>query len=83
RRTGGLADTIQNCSPDLSTGNGFSFIDYADWALRAAIDRSLDAYQQRDAWRRLVVRAMTQDFSWDASARKYLEMYRSALGGRR
>jgi len=83
RRTGGLADTIQDCSPDLSTGNGFSFTDYAGGALRGAIDRSLDAYRQKDAWRRLVVRAMKQDFSWDASARKYLEMYQSALDGRR
>lgn len=82
RRTGGLADTIQDCPPDLSTGNGFSFTEYTDWALREAIERALAAYQQADAWRSLVVRAMEQDFSWEASARKYEEMYEAALVGR-
>lgn len=82
RRTGGLADTIQDCHLDLSTGNGFSFTEYTDWALREAIERALAAYQQQDAWRSLVVRAMNQDFSWHASARKYVEMYQAALVGR-
>lgn len=82
RRTGGLADTIQDCSPDLSSGNGFSFTNYNDWALREAIERALAAYQQRDAWQGLVVRAMQQDFSWQASAYKYVDMYQFALDRR-
>ncbi len=82
RRTGGLADTIQDCSVDLSEGNGFSFTDYNEWALRDAIDRALSAYQKRDAWQKLVVRAMQQDFSWEASARKYVDMYQFALDNR-
>ncbi|MDP2725933.1 MAG: glycogen/starch synthase [Dehalococcoidia bacterium] len=82
RRTGGLADTIQDCAPDLSTGNGFSFTEYSAWALREAMERALAAYQQREAWRELVVRAMKQDFSWEASARKYVEMYEAAVAGR-
>ena len=79
RRTGGLADTIQDCSPDLSTGNGFSFTEYSPGALCGAIERALAAYPQRDAWKGLVVRAMQQDFSWDASARKYVDMYEAAM----
>ena len=82
RRTGGLADTIQDCSPDLSTGNGFSFTDYSAWALRETLERALAAYQQPEAWRGLVARAMNQDFSWDASARKYVGMYEAALTSR-
>jgi starch synthase len=82
RRTGGLADTIQDCPLDLSTGNGFSFTEYTDWALRETLERALGAYQQRDAWRSLVVRAMEQDFSWNVSARRYVEMYQAALVGR-
>jgi starch synthase len=37
-------------------------------------------YDDREMWKRLMRRAMKTDFSWAASARKYMELYRNLLG---
>ena len=82
RKTGGLADTITNCTPTSrgkGTANGFSFESYSPRALLAAIGRALKLYADRRAWRRLVLTAMRQDWSWAKSAREYLGLYRRAL----
>ena len=42
----------------------------------ACLDRALDAYAQPVAWRRLQRQAMGQDFGWQASAARYLALYR-------
>ena len=41
--------------------------------------RAAAAYQKKAAWRKLMVRAMKADFSWDVSAQKYQEMYQKAV----
>lgn len=71
-KTGGLADTI---SEDPESRNGFVFEEYTTDAMLAALRRALDTYRDRDAWQRLVAHSMNCDFSWDRSARRYLEMY--------
>jgi len=81
RKTGGLADTITNCTPtSLAKGaaNGFSFESYSAGALLHCIRRALRLYGDRRSWRRLMRIGMTQDWSWDASAREYLELYKTA-----
>lgn len=75
RRTGGLADTVQE-GPD---GTGFLFDDYAPRALHAAMERALALYRNTAEFEAHRQRAMTQDFSWDASARAYEALYRSLL----
>jgi len=79
RHTGGLVDTIRDAGPDLDAGNGFVFEDYSARALLKVLRRAVSAFERREAWRLLMVRGMQDDFSWDASARKYEEMYRKAL----
>ena len=75
RRTGGLADTVQDVSSDLSTGNGFVFDEYQHEALIEAVKRAVSAFQQKATWRQLILRGMAADYSWAASARKYQELY--------
>ena len=75
RRTGGLADTIQDCTPDLGSGTGFLFDAYTPEALLEAVHRAVAAWGRQDAWQALQRRAMAQDFSWDASARRYVAVY--------
>ncbi|MEK7681801.1 MAG: glycogen synthase, partial [Chloroflexota bacterium] len=79
RRTGGLADTVRDCGESLDRGNGFVFERYDAGDLVACIRRAAQAYQKREAWRRLMVKGMRLDFSWDASARKYVDLYGRAL----
>ncbi len=78
RRTGGLAETVPDCSPDLSSGLGFVFDRYDAGELLAALRRALAAFPNREAWHRLMVRAMEADFSWKASLPKYEALYEAA-----
>ncbi len=79
RQTGGLADSIEDCSADLSRGNGFTFREYRKDKFIEALQRADTAFHRKSEWRKLVVRAMKSDFSWDVSARKYVEMYEKAV----
>jgi len=79
RAVGGLADTVQEFDPHTSRGTGFSFAGYDRWALFASVVRALETYKHQDAWRDLQVRGMEADFSWAASARKYVELYYKAI----
>ncbi len=83
RKTGGLADTVQDFHETGGQGNGFSFSDYQGYALHDAILRALGVFQDRPAWRALMRRGMAQDFSWNTSARHYLELYHHATWKRR
>jgi len=77
RKTGGLADTIQDA--DAPGGNGFVFSEYRTEALLACALRAQKAYADRTRWTALVRGAMTFDFSWRVSAEKYLDLYHRVL----
>jgi starch synthase len=80
--TGGLADTIVDCSPEsLAAGkaNGFSFHDYNAATLALTLQRALDAYRDRPTWEKLVRNGMRQDWSWGNSARQYVGLYSRML----
>jgi len=43
------------------------------------VARALAAYADRPRWDAIVRRGMARDFSWEASARAYVELYGKAL----
>src|SRR3989441_1418307 len=75
RKTGGLADTVQEYDPSTGEGTGFVFTGYHPAQFKAAIDRALALWPQRAQWRRLMRNGMRLDLSWKESARKYVEAY--------
>ena len=77
RETGGLADTIAPFNPETGEGNGITFNTYNAHDMLNAIHRATALYEDTDKWAVLVQNAMAMDFSWEASAKKYLEMYES------
>jgi starch synthase len=79
RETGGLADTIKDYKPKTGEGTGFVFTDYDSGELLGVVGRALQAYQNKDVWTKLMKNGMQQDFSWQASAKKYEELYLKAL----
>ncbi len=83
RHTGGLADTVHDIQQNPRTGNGFVFNEATAQALLATIDRALALYPQRSRWLALVKKGMESNFSWDASAQRYEELYSQALADRR
>jgi starch synthase len=78
RRVGGLADTIVDVDDETrpDAGTGFAFEAPDGCAMLDCIDRALDAFARPVPWRKMIRRAMVQDFSWEASARRYLAIYR-------
>jgi starch synthase len=75
RRTGGLADTIQDYNPLAVRGTGFLFSDYTSSAMQDAIKRALCVYTDMDKFQKMIVSAMKMDFSWKRSAERYIELY--------
>ncbi|MCL2152475.1 MAG: glycogen synthase [Oscillospiraceae bacterium] len=75
RKTGGLGDTIRDCS--LGNGNGFVFEDYNAGALLNTVLKALDLYTNRERdWKNLMREAMRRDFGWDISAKAYSDIYK-------
>lgn len=76
RKTGGLADTITEYNPELCRGNGFLFERYNAEELFGAVSRAFKIYGRKELWKKLVINAMRCDFSWKASAKRYLDLYK-------
>jgi starch synthase len=78
RHVGGLADTVVDHAPRRSRATGFVFEDYRPDALLRTLERALEVYQDKRKWRALQVAGMSQDHSWDRSAREYVKIYERA-----
>ncbi len=84
RWTGGLADTVEPYSPGSEGGTGIVFAPYTPEALLGAVETAVKLYAgDPRALLRVRRSGMARDFSWEASARKYLQLYRQANASRR
>lgn len=79
RKTGGLADTISDFSPEKNTGDGFLFEEYNSHSLFAAITRAATCFDFKEEWKKMIKRAMKKDFSWKSSAQQYLKLFKTVL----
>jgi starch synthase len=80
--TGGLIDTVVDCTPaTLADGSasGFLFYDMAPGNFLSAIRRVTATYKNKTVWRRLMKNGMAKDFSWRSSAAAYRNVYLSLL----
>ncbi len=84
RKTGGLVDTVIDASLETlgnETANGFSFEEFSADALDQALRRAARMYREdKENWRGLVNRGMSQDWSWSASAKTYEALYQRLIG---
>ncbi len=79
RKTGGLADSVEDYLPGQNKGTGFVFENYDKYALLIAILRASETYRNKKEWTKLMKRAMTRDFSWKKSAKEYVKLFDLAL----
>ncbi len=82
RATGGLADTVVNATAEnlaLGRATGFSFSEYTALALGETLFRACELFADKAVWNRIVTTGMKQDWSWNASAQKYSELYEQTL----
>jgi starch synthase len=80
--TGGLLDTVVDCTPVTlanHTASGFVFNSMTAASLLDTIKRAVLAYHNKKIWQSLQKNGMTKDFSWNASAMAYQELYRRLL----
>jgi len=79
RGTGGLLDTVRDYTENPADGNGFVFYEFSTVSMLDALLRAIAAYEDKTAWRKLQTRAMREDFSWKASGKKYLGLYKEVM----
>ncbi len=75
RATGGLADTIVDYEIKSDRGTGFVFKNYAVADMMTALERALVVFADSERWRRLILRDMSQRWSWEESALHYMKLY--------
>ena len=78
RETGGLRDTVLSYNDFSGEGNGFTFFNYNAHDMLHTIERAYEYYRHYpDIWKKLQLRGMNSDFSWDHSAKEYIKLYQS------
>jgi starch synthase len=81
RAVGGLADTVVDSNPQtLAQGSatGFVFRHPAPAELLASMQRACELWYDKESWHKVQLNAMSQDFSWQQSANRYLQLYNTA-----
>jgi starch synthase len=79
RKVGGLADSVDDFTPEKEEGTGFVFEKYDPFSLTIALIRASELYRQKKEWEKLMKRAMEKDFSWEKSAGEYIKLFEMAL----
>jgi starch synthase len=85
RSTGGLRDTVVDASDDAlnrETATGFMFEGTTAADMVRCVQRALALYRQPATWSKIQRQAMSQDFGWGDSARRYLALYQSLVSPR-
>jgi len=87
RATGGLDDTVENYDEAAGRGTGFKFWEISDRALYFTIGWAVSTWFDRPGhYRAMQQQGMARDFTWNASAQGYEQVYDHALalrtGGR-
>jgi starch synthase len=75
RRTGGLADSVEQYDPASGRGTGVVFNDFNSAGLEWALTTALDLYAQPAHWMRMVRNGMRCDFSWQHQGAEYVALY--------
>ncbi len=79
RKIGGLGDSVQDHGSDEEPGTGFVFGNYDKYAFFGAFMRAYETFKYTHVWRGIQKRAMTENFSWEKSAKEYEKLFLRAL----
>ncbi len=79
RETGGLADTVIKFNESTEEGNGFIFKKYDVDEMIKEIKRAIKIFEDKKIWQKIMKAGMKSDFSWDLSAKRYIELYKTIL----
>jgi len=77
RSVGGLKDTVTPIKE--LTGTGFLFTEYKSKDLLKEIKKALKIFTNKKRWKKIQLNCMNKDFTWKASAKKYLKVYKKCI----
>lgn len=72
---GGLFDTVDNLDEENNEGTGFIIEKLSAKEIVKNVKKALAYYKKKDQWAELQKRVMAEDFSWEISAKRYLDIY--------
>lgn len=80
RRTGGLADTVENYNEATGEGTGFMFDQLSPDAVYNTCGWATFAYyNKKDHIKKMQKAGMSKTFTWDKSCEEYLDTYNEAI----
>jgi starch synthase len=84
RATGGLDDTVQQYAEATGTGTGFKFNKASPHAIYYTVGWAVSTYYDREEhYLQMQQQAMGQCFSWENSAKTYVDAYRRSIKRKR
>ena len=79
RDTGGLTDSVIDPGQSPEKADGLKFSRYSSTDLGRAIIRALSIYYSPGLFKAMRRNAMAADFSWDQTAKSYVQVYQKAI----
>ncbi|MBO6132217.1 MAG: glycogen synthase [Treponema sp.] len=80
RRTGGLADTVENYNEQTGEGTGFVFDQLTPSAVYNTVGWAVWAYyNKKDHIKKMQQNGMQKKFGWDLAGKAYEDVYKEAL----
>ena len=79
RKTGGLADSVENYDSATGQGTGVVFNDFDAEALEWGLNTALDLYAEPEHWSGMVRNGMQRDFSWQRQGGLYVDLYKRLI----
>jgi starch synthase len=84
RATGGLNDTVEQYDERTGEGTGFKFWEPSAQALYDTVGWAVSTYYDRkEHMQKMIAAAMSQDLSWEHSARIYVQAYERAIANKK
>ena len=79
RKTGGLADTVVKFNEKTGEGDGFMFDKYDSKEFLKEVKRAVKVFKNKEAWIKIMKTGIKSDFSWNSSAKKYIDLYKTII----
>lgn len=79
RETGGLKDSIIPFDQENGKGNGITFLSVNAQDMIGAIKRAIKLYWDKEQWKTIMNNGMNSDFSWKASSKEYIRLYKDMM----
>lgn len=76
---GGLFDTVDDLNEDATDGTGIILEELSSKAIIKAVKQAIELFKDKERWVELQKRIMEEDFSWEISAKRYLDIYDRVL----